>query len=172
MTLVTTKRLGKAVGRKRRRPRGSSEGLSGQCFTGEKAGRQIPPAGPGTEGRAGSRCLPGPIEHMFSGKLGQMCPPSASSRRLPPWCFLVSPWFRPGNSSSSLRSLMARPCGCRLGNQCFVGVFFGFLLQAEQSEEEQKQGLNAEKLMRQVSKDVCRLREQSRKVPRQVQSFR
>uniref|UniRef100_A0A9L0SFS6 WW and C2 domain containing 2 n=1 Tax=Equus caballus TaxID=9796 RepID=A0A9L0SFS6_HORSE len=44
--------------------------------------------------------------------------------------------------------------------------------QAEQSKEEQKHGLNAEKLMRQVSKDVCRLREQSRKVPRQVQSFR
>lgn len=44
--------------------------------------------------------------------------------------------------------------------------------QAEQSEEEQKQDLNAEKLMRQVSKDVCRLREQSHKVPRQVQSFR
>lgn len=44
--------------------------------------------------------------------------------------------------------------------------------QAEQSKEEQKQGLNAEKLMRQVSKDVCRLREQSRKVPQQVQSFR
>ncbi|XP_011814961.1 PREDICTED: protein WWC2 [Colobus angolensis palliatus] len=44
--------------------------------------------------------------------------------------------------------------------------------QAEQSKEEQKQGLNAEKLMRQVSKDVCRLREQSQKVPRQVQSFR
>uniref|UniRef100_A0A8C9K455 Uncharacterized protein n=1 Tax=Panthera tigris altaica TaxID=74533 RepID=A0A8C9K455_PANTA len=40
--------------------------------------------------------------------------------------------------------------------------------QAEQSKEEQKQDLNAEKLMRQVSKDVCRLREQSRKVPRQV----
>ncbi|KAM7328636.1 protein WWC2 [Alexandromys fortis] len=44
--------------------------------------------------------------------------------------------------------------------------------QAEQTKEEQKQGLNAEKLMRQASKDVCRLREQSRKVPRQVQSFR
>lgn len=44
--------------------------------------------------------------------------------------------------------------------------------QAEQSKEEQKQDLNAEKLLRQVSKDVCRLREQSRKVPRQVQSFR
>lgn len=44
--------------------------------------------------------------------------------------------------------------------------------QAEQSKEEQKQDLSAEKLMRQVSKDVCRLREQSRKVPQQVQSFR
>ncbi|XP_013368595.1 PREDICTED: protein WWC2 [Chinchilla lanigera] len=44
--------------------------------------------------------------------------------------------------------------------------------QAEQSKEEQKQDLNAEKLMRQVSKDVSRLREQSRKVPQQVQSFR
>lgn len=44
--------------------------------------------------------------------------------------------------------------------------------QAEQTKEEQKQDLNAEKLMRQVSKDVCRLREQSRQVPRQVQSFR
>ncbi|XP_075412960.1 protein WWC2 [Tenrec ecaudatus] len=44
--------------------------------------------------------------------------------------------------------------------------------QAELSKEEQKQDLNAEKLMRQVSKDVCRLREQSQKVPRQVQSFR
>ncbi|XP_051038342.1 protein WWC2 [Phodopus roborovskii] len=44
--------------------------------------------------------------------------------------------------------------------------------QAEQTKEQQKQDLNAEKLMRQVSKDVCRLREQSRKVPRQVQSFR
>ncbi|XP_074085015.1 protein WWC2 isoform X2 [Macrotis lagotis] len=44
--------------------------------------------------------------------------------------------------------------------------------QAEQSKEEQKQDLNAEKLMRKVSKDVCRLREQSQKVPLQVQSFR
>ncbi|XP_036022446.1 protein WWC2 [Onychomys torridus] len=44
--------------------------------------------------------------------------------------------------------------------------------QAEQTKEEQKQDLNAEKLMRQVSKEVCRLREQNRKVPRQVQSFR
>lgn len=49
---------------------------------------------------------------------------------------------------------------------------FSFPYQAEQSKEEQKQDLSAEKLMRQVSKDVCRLREQSRKVPRQVQSFR
>lgn len=53
----------------------------------------------------------------------------------------------------------------------FLWVFV-FLCQAEQSKEEQKQGLNAEKLMRQASKDVCRLREQSRKVPQQVQSFR
>ncbi|XP_043827529.1 protein WWC2 [Dromiciops gliroides] len=44
--------------------------------------------------------------------------------------------------------------------------------QAEQSKEEQKQDLNAEKLMRKASKDVCRLREQSQKVPLQVQSFR
>ncbi|KAM8970529.1 protein WWC2 isoform 2-T2 [Sarcophilus harrisii] len=44
--------------------------------------------------------------------------------------------------------------------------------QAEQSKEEQKQDLNAEKLMRKVSKDVCRLREQSQKIPLQVQSFR
>ncbi|NXX14490.1 WWC2 protein, partial [Podargus strigoides] len=44
--------------------------------------------------------------------------------------------------------------------------------QAEQSKEEQKQGLRAEKLMRKASKDVCRLREQSQKVPLQVQSFR
>ncbi|NXP05214.1 WWC2 protein, partial [Thinocorus orbignyianus] len=44
--------------------------------------------------------------------------------------------------------------------------------QAEQSKEEQKRGLSAEKLMRKASKDVCRLREQSQKVPLQVQSFR
>nr|XP_034967596.1 protein WWC2 [Zootoca vivipara] len=44
--------------------------------------------------------------------------------------------------------------------------------QAEQSKEEKKQGLSAEKLMRKASKDVCRLREQSQKVPLQVQSFR
>ncbi|CAM5108550.1 unnamed protein product [Eretmochelys imbricata] len=43
---------------------------------------------------------------------------------------------------------------------------------AEQSKEEQKQGLSAEKLMRKASKDVCRLREQNQKVPVEVQSFR
>lgn len=47
-----------------------------------------------------------------------------------------------------------------------------FPQQAEQSKEEKKQGLSAEKLMRKASKDVCRLREQSQKVPLQVQSFR
>ncbi|XP_066574261.1 protein WWC2 [Amia ocellicauda] len=50
--------------------------------------------------------------------------------------------------------------------------FHRLLKQAEQSKEEQKQGLKAEKLMRKASKDVCRLREQSQKVPLQVQSFR
>ncbi|KAJ7326782.1 hypothetical protein JRQ81_016541 [Phrynocephalus forsythii] len=44
--------------------------------------------------------------------------------------------------------------------------------QAEQSKEEKKRGLSAEKLMRKASKDVCRLREQSQKVSLQVQSFR
>ncbi|XP_063075642.1 protein WWC2-like [Engraulis encrasicolus] len=44
--------------------------------------------------------------------------------------------------------------------------------QAEQSKEEQRQEQKAEKLMRKASKDVCRLREQSQKVPLQVQSFR
>ncbi|XP_048112710.1 protein WWC2-like [Alosa alosa] len=44
--------------------------------------------------------------------------------------------------------------------------------QAELSKEEQRQELKAEKLMRRASKDVCRLREQSQKVPLQVQSFR
>ncbi|CAM4660529.1 unnamed protein product [Lepidochelys kempii] len=44
--------------------------------------------------------------------------------------------------------------------------------EAEQSKEEQKQGVSAEKLMRKASKDVCRLREQSQKVPVEVQSFR
>ncbi|XP_069055359.1 protein WWC2 [Pleurodeles waltl] len=44
--------------------------------------------------------------------------------------------------------------------------------QAEQSKEQQKQGVNAKKLMQKASKDVCRLREQSQKVPLQVQSFR
>ncbi|XP_053920790.1 protein WWC2 isoform X1 [Cuculus canorus] len=51
--------------------------------------------------------------------------------------------------------------------------FQKLLKQAEkQSKEEQKRGLSAEKLMRKASKDVCRLREQSQKVPLQVQSFR
>lgn len=50
--------------------------------------------------------------------------------------------------------------------------YFTVILQAEQSKEEQKRGLTAEKLMRKASKDVCRLREQSQKVPLQVQSFR
>nr|XP_015200913.1 PREDICTED: protein WWC2 [Lepisosteus oculatus] len=50
--------------------------------------------------------------------------------------------------------------------------FHRLLRQAEQSKEELKQGLKAEKLMRKASKDVCRLREQSQKVPLQVQSFR
>ncbi|XP_045572588.1 protein WWC2 isoform X1 [Salmo salar] len=44
--------------------------------------------------------------------------------------------------------------------------------QAEQSKEQQRQEQQAEKLMRKASKDVCRLREQSQKVPLQVQSFR
>lgn len=44
--------------------------------------------------------------------------------------------------------------------------------QAEQAQEEQKHGLSAERLMRRVSKDVSRLREQSQNVPREVQSFR
>ncbi|XP_071001589.1 protein WWC2-like [Oncorhynchus clarkii lewisi] len=44
--------------------------------------------------------------------------------------------------------------------------------QAEQSKEQQRQEQRAEKLMRRASKDVCRLREQSQKVPLQVQSFR
>ncbi|CAM5108460.1 unnamed protein product [Eretmochelys imbricata] len=46
------------------------------------------------------------------------------------------------------------------------------MFMAEQSKEEQKQGLSAEKLMRKASKDVCRLREQNQKVPVEVQSFR
>ncbi|XP_051876153.1 protein WWC2-like isoform X2 [Pristis pectinata] len=44
--------------------------------------------------------------------------------------------------------------------------------QAEQTKEEQRQEWKAEKLMRKASKEVCRLREQSQKVPLQVQSFR
>uniref|UniRef100_A0A3B3R5I8 Uncharacterized protein n=1 Tax=Paramormyrops kingsleyae TaxID=1676925 RepID=A0A3B3R5I8_9TELE len=49
---------------------------------------------------------------------------------------------------------------------------FHRLLQQAEKQEEQKQGLKAEKLLRKASKDVCRLREQSQKVPLQVQSFR
>uniref|UniRef100_A0A8C0GSC4 Uncharacterized protein n=1 Tax=Chelonoidis abingdonii TaxID=106734 RepID=A0A8C0GSC4_CHEAB len=49
---------------------------------------------------------------------------------------------------------------------------FQKLLKQAEKQEEQKQGLSAEKLMRKASKDVCRLREQSQKVPLQVQSFR
>uniref|UniRef100_A0A8D2J215 Uncharacterized protein n=1 Tax=Varanus komodoensis TaxID=61221 RepID=A0A8D2J215_VARKO len=48
--------------------------------------------------------------------------------------------------------------------------FQKLLKQAE--KQEKKRGLSAEKLMRKASKDVCRLREQSQKVPLQVQSFR
>lgn len=44
--------------------------------------------------------------------------------------------------------------------------------QAEQAQEEQQHGLSAERLMRRVSKDVSRLREQSQNVPREVQFFR
>ncbi|XP_072113804.1 protein WWC2-like [Mobula birostris] len=44
--------------------------------------------------------------------------------------------------------------------------------QADQTKEEQRQEWKAEKLMRKASKEVCRLREQSQKVPLQVQSFR
>ncbi|XP_060699159.1 protein WWC2-like isoform X1 [Hemiscyllium ocellatum] len=43
--------------------------------------------------------------------------------------------------------------------------------QAEQTKEGQKQEWKAEKLMRKATKEVCRLREQSQKVPLQVQSF-
>uniref|UniRef100_A0A8C7A3R8 Uncharacterized protein n=1 Tax=Nothoprocta perdicaria TaxID=30464 RepID=A0A8C7A3R8_NOTPE len=52
--------------------------------------------------------------------------------------------------------------------------FQRILQQAEKQvrAEDHKGGLSAEKLMRKASKDVCRLREQSQKVPLQVQSFR
>ncbi|XP_063258232.1 protein WWC2 isoform X3 [Prinia subflava] len=61
---------------------------------------------------------------------------------------------------------------CVLEDECFQKLLKQAEKQAEQSKEEQKQGLSAEKLMRKASKDVCRLREQSQKVPLQVQSFR
>ncbi|NXB05373.1 WWC2 protein, partial [Cnemophilus loriae] len=61
---------------------------------------------------------------------------------------------------------------CMLEDERFQKLLEQAEKQAEQSKEEQKQGLSAEKLMRKASKDVCRLREQSQKVPLQVQSFR
>ncbi|NXQ73615.1 WWC2 protein, partial [Quiscalus mexicanus] len=61
---------------------------------------------------------------------------------------------------------------CLLEDERFQKLLKQAEKQAEQSKEEQKQGLSAEKLMRKASKDVCRLREQSQKVPLQVQSFR
>ncbi|NXS63599.1 WWC2 protein, partial [Brachypteracias leptosomus] len=61
---------------------------------------------------------------------------------------------------------------CVLEDERFQKLLKQAEKQAEQSKEEQKQGLNAEKLMRKASKDVYRLREQSQKVPLQVQSFR
>ncbi|NWV67173.1 WWC2 protein, partial [Malurus elegans] len=61
---------------------------------------------------------------------------------------------------------------CVLEDERFQKLLKQAEKQAEQSKEELKQGLSAEKLMRKASKDVCRLREQSQKVPLQVQSFR
>ncbi|NXL58288.1 WWC2 protein, partial [Chordeiles acutipennis] len=61
---------------------------------------------------------------------------------------------------------------CVLEDERFQKLLKQAEKQAEQSKEEQKQVLSAEKLMRKASKDVCRLREQSQKVPLQVQSFR
>ncbi|KAM6400816.1 protein WWC2 [Pluvialis apricaria] len=61
---------------------------------------------------------------------------------------------------------------CVLEDERFQKLLKQAEKQAEQSKEEQKQGLSAEKLMRKASKDVCRLREQNQKVPLQVQSFR
>nr|XP_013797604.1 PREDICTED: protein WWC2 [Apteryx mantelli mantelli] len=61
---------------------------------------------------------------------------------------------------------------CVLEDERFQKILKQAEKQAEQSKEEQKQGLSAEKLMKKASKDVCRLREQSQKVPLQVQSFR
>ncbi|NWH81063.1 WWC2 protein, partial [Piaya cayana] len=61
---------------------------------------------------------------------------------------------------------------CVLEDERFQKLLKQAEKQAEQSKEEQKRGLTAEKLMRKASKDVCRLREQSQKVPLRVQSFR
>ncbi|NXX50360.1 WWC2 protein, partial [Tricholaema leucomelas] len=61
---------------------------------------------------------------------------------------------------------------CVLEDERFQKLLKQAEKQAELSKEEQKQGLSAVKLMRKASKDVCRLREQSQKVPLQVQSFR
>uniref|UniRef100_A0A8C3Y6M8 WW and C2 domain containing 2 n=1 Tax=Catharus ustulatus TaxID=91951 RepID=A0A8C3Y6M8_CATUS len=61
---------------------------------------------------------------------------------------------------------------CVLEDERFQKLLKQAEKQAEQSKEDQKQCLSAEKLMRKASKDVCRLREQSQKVPLQVQSFR
>ncbi|XP_066487879.1 protein WWC2 [Tiliqua scincoides] len=61
---------------------------------------------------------------------------------------------------------------CVLEDERFQKLLKQAEKQAEQSKEEKKQGLSAAKLMRKASKDVCRLREQSQKVPLQVQSFR
>ncbi|XP_062992101.1 protein WWC2 [Elgaria multicarinata webbii] len=61
---------------------------------------------------------------------------------------------------------------CVLEDERFQKLLKQAEKQAEQSTEEKKRGLSAEKLMRKASKDVCRLREQSQKVPLQVQSFR
>ncbi|NWI94537.1 WWC2 protein, partial [Pitta sordida] len=61
---------------------------------------------------------------------------------------------------------------CVLEDERFQKLLKQAEKQAEQSKEEQKQGLSAEKLMKKASKDVCRLREQSQKVSLQVQSFR
>ncbi|NWX99431.1 WWC2 protein, partial [Nothoprocta ornata] len=61
---------------------------------------------------------------------------------------------------------------CVLEDERFQRILQQAEKQAEQSKEDHKGGLSAEKLMRKASKDVCRLREQSQKVPLQVQSFR
>ncbi|XP_072371939.1 protein WWC2-like isoform X2 [Scyliorhinus torazame] len=59
-----------------------------------------------------------------------------------------------------------------LGDDRFQKLLKQAEKQAEQTKEEQKQEWRAEKLMRIASKEVCRLREQSQKMPLQVQSFR